>query len=273
MGAARVLTPLAVREIGDGDEFEVRKKDPGSEFEIFSDSIPNGEEIDQAYVHPRHDPWGLDKQPHLALKGLKGDGSTCGVVIIQDKTDPGKWCHGVFVFEEDEEIEEDAVGSRRKIKRVIKGINDLHRNERGEKHNTTQEEDPDGMGYIGCYPAYNIERSQSEQETHLYHFDGYEVKMTVKELLFAVIQVTRKRLGEALLIGNANNYAKKELMEMAVLTKENVEEAIAGHEINTSSFVGTYKNPGWLNGKWAGPRRFKHRTVKSIPSGQRRKVA
>lgn len=273
MGAARVLTPLAVREIGDGDEFEVRRKDPSREFEIFSDSIPDGEEIDQAFVYPRHDPFGLNKQPHLALKGLRADGSTCGVVIIHDKKDPDKWCHGVFVFEEDEEIEEDAIGSRRKIKRVIKGINDLHRNERGEKHNTTQEEDPDGMGYIGCYPAYDTSKSQAKQETHLYHFDGYEVEMTVKELLFAVIQVTRKKLGEALLIGNANDYAKKKLMEMAVLTKENVEEAIAEHIINKSPSIGTYKNPGWLDREWAGPRRFKRRTVESVPGGQRKKVA
>lgn len=273
MGAARALTNLEVT--GDGDGFSVRRKGGESQFEISSDSIQDGYPIKTPFIYGKHDPDGRNKHPHLSVNGMQESGDTCGVVIIHDTTDQDDWCHGVFIFEKDAEIEEDAVGNRIRIKRVIEGINDLNRNQRGDSHNTTQEKNREGIGYIGCYPSYDTGKSQVKQETHLYHFDGYEVQMTVMELLFAVVQITRKKLGKALLKGTANNHTKTTLMRMAVLTKENVEEVMAGHIINKSSFVGTYKNPGWLNGVWAEPTTSsgRERTPQPAADRERRKAS
>lgn len=253
MRAARALTPLTATESADGS-FEVRRGEAGNEFEISSDSIQDGEEIAPQFIYGRHDPSGENKHPHLALKGLRDDGSTCGVVIIHDKIDLEKWCHGVLIVRGNREITEGMSRRRRQFLGVIEGINDLHRNERGESHNTTQERDQNGKGYIGSYPGYDKSKTQANQETHVYRFDGYEVQMTVLELLFAVAQITRRKLGDVLL-ETADNYTETQLLKIAVLTKENVEEAIAGHVIGRSSFTGTYTNPGWHLHEWVGPKR------------------
>lgn len=256
MRTARALTSLAATEFKDGS-FEVRRRgEAGNEFEISSDSIQNGGEIAPQFIYGRHDPSGENKHPHLSINGIQESNDRCGVVIIHDETDLDKWCHGVLIFEVDTEIAEGLSGNRRKVLGIIEGINDLHRNERGESHNTTQERDQNGKGYIGSYPGYDKSKTQANQETHVYCFDGYEVQMTVLELLFAVAQITRRKLGEALLEGTADDYTKTKLLKIAVLTKENVEEAIAGgHVIDRSSFTGTYKNPGWHLHEWVGPKR------------------
>lgn len=247
MSAASLNEVFEITQEDDGKSFSLRRRAPHKpKLEIRSDSFKKDGTIPDRFTYPRHNPNGENRQPHLRVSNIDLAKKHSGVLIIHDPVDEDDWCHGVILFPGNAEIVEGESTRRLKMRGIIEGINDKNRGTRGEQHNVLPEDDDEAKGWIGPYPGYDETKRPDQQTPHEYTFDLYEIDITTKELLFLAAKLTREKLGETL-EGPIEGYHTADLAEIAVLTRDNVLEAIEGHIVRKDTMVHTHTNYGWKN--------------------------